>query len=176
MYCILFLLLSIHFCPAQVTYSIDASKATSKVKPGRYNMGNAGPAGKEIIINNRYLTIGGIPQIPVMGEMQFSRVAKERWEDVILKMKAAGINIIATYLFWIHHEEIEGQFDWSGNKDFRSFIQLCAKHDMLVCSRIGPWAHGEARNGGTPDWILTKKKSEEQNKRPRLPAICFKIF
>ncbi|WP_418815088.1 hypothetical protein, partial [Phascolarctobacterium faecium] len=21
----------------------------------------------------------------------------------------------------------------------------------------GPWSHGEARNGGTPDWILQKK-------------------
>jgi beta-galactosidase len=102
-------------------------KGNHGLKPGHFNMGNAGPAGKEIKINTRYLTIGGVPQIPVMGEMQFSRIAKERWEDVILKMKSAGINIISTYIFWIHHEEIEGQFDWSGNKDFRSFVQLCAK-------------------------------------------------
>ena len=28
-------------------------------------------------------------------------------------MKAGGIDIVSTYVFWIHHEEIEGQFDWT---------------------------------------------------------------
>ena len=116
--------LAISFCQAQIIYSIDASKATQEARPGNFHMGNSGPAGKEIEINTRYLTIGGVPQIPVMGEMQFSRIARERWEDVILKMKAGGINIISTYIFWMHHEEIEGQFDWSGNKDFRSFFKI----------------------------------------------------
>ena len=158
--------LAIPFCQAQIIYSIDASKATQEARPGNFHMGNSGPAGKEIEINTRYLTIGGVPQIPVMGEMQFSRIARERWEDVILKMKAGGINIISTYIFWMHHEEIEGQFDWSGNKDFRSFLQLCARHGMLVAARIGPWAHGEARNGGTPDWILTKKNIKNRSNDP----------
>ena len=27
---------------------------------------------------------------------------------------------------------------------------------MYVYPRIGPWAHGEVRNGGFPDWLLTK--------------------
>jgi hypothetical protein len=160
------LLLSVKFSGAQTVYAIDVSKAAAVAKPGHFNMGNAGPAGKEIKINTRYLTIGGVPKIPVMGEMQFSRIAKERWEDVILKMKAGGIDIISTYIFWMHHEEVEGQFDWSGNKDFRSFVQLCAKHGMLVCPRIGPWVHGEARNGGTPDWILTKKNLKNRTNDP----------
>jgi|JFJP01.1.fsa_nt_gi hypothetical protein len=163
---IIFLLLTIPVSQAQTIYSIDVSNSISKVQPGHFKMGNAGTIGKEIIINNRFLSIGGIPQIPVMGEMQFSRIDGQRWEDVILKMKAAGINIIATYIFWIHHEEIEGQFDWSGNKDFRSFVQLCAKHDMLIAARIGPWVHGEVRNGGTPDWILTKKLLKNRTNDP----------
>lgn len=161
---------------AQTIYSIDASQAVSKVKPGHYKMGNQGPAGKEIIINNRYLSVGGIPQVPVMGEMHFSRLPKERWEDVILKMKAAGINIISTYLFWNHHEEIEGQFDWSGNKDLRSFIQLCVKHDVLVCPRIGPWSHGEVRNGGTPDWILTKTNLKNRTNDPVYQLYVSRYF
>src|SRR5699024_11166356 len=41
--------------------------------------------------------------------------------------------------------------------DIRAFIELCARHRLFVCLRIGPWVHGEARNGGTPDWILRKK-------------------
>ena len=71
-------------------------------------------------------------------------------------MKANGINIIATYVFWIHHEEIEGEWDWSGDKNLRYFIELCGKHDIHVFTRIGPFAHGECRNGGFPDWLWGK--------------------
>ncbi|MBP1637218.1 MAG: bga 2 [Bacteroidetes bacterium] len=144
---------------AQKMYSLDASRIKPVViKDNEYRMGTAtNRKGQSITINNRYLMINSRPQIPVMGELQYSRMDKNRWEDEILKMKACGVNVIATYSFWNHHEEIEGQFDWSGDKDLRSFVKLCAKLGVYVYPRIGPWSHGEARNGGTPDWILTKK-------------------
>jgi hypothetical protein len=151
---------------AQNILSIDASNASRQIKTGVLKMGNPGQPGHELLVNNQYMTISGKPIIPVMGEMHFSRIPKEQWEDVILKMKASGINIIAFYVIWIHHEEIEGQFDWSGNKDIRGFIKLCQKHGMLVYPRIGPWAHGEVRNGGLPDWILEKKFLIERSNDP----------
>ena len=49
-----------------------------------------------------------------MGEMHYSRVPAAEWREELLKMKAGGVEIVATYVFWIHHEEIEGQWDWSG--------------------------------------------------------------
>lgn len=151
---------------AQHVYSLDASAVKTTVPAGYFKMGHPGPAGREILVNSRYLTIGGVPRIPVMGELQFSRMPKERWEDEILKMKACGVNIISTYVFWIHHEEVEGLFDWSGNRDLRSFVKLCGKLGMLVYPRIGPWAHGEARNGGTPDWILRKQYLTDRSLDP----------
>lgn len=51
---------------------------------------------------------------PMMGEFHFSRCPEKEWEDEIRKMKACGMDIIATYVFWIHHEEEEGVFDFSG--------------------------------------------------------------
>ncbi len=142
---------------SQKIYKFDASGVMQEPQTGYFKMGNAGPPGKEIRVNSLYLTKGGKPVLPVMGELHFSRIRRDQWEDVILKMKACGINIISTYLFWNQHEEIEGQFDWEGEKDIRAFVQLCAKHGMEVIVRLGPWSHGEARNGGTPDWILRKK-------------------
>jgi hypothetical protein len=71
-------------------------------------------------------------------------------------MKAGGVDIVASYIFWNHHEEVEGTWDWSGNKDLRAFVDLCRKHGLFVIVRLGPWAHGEARNGGFPDWLLVK--------------------
>ncbi len=34
-----------------------------------------------------------------------------------------------------------------------------AKHGLYVYARLGPWCHGEVRNGGLPDWLLRKCKS-----------------
>ena len=161
---------------AQNVLSIDVSNVNREIKTGILKMGNPGQPGQELLVNNQFMTIGGKPIIPVMGEMHFSRYPKEQWEDAILKMKACGINIIAFYVIWIHHEEIEGQFDWSGNKDVRGFIKLCQKHGMLVYPRIGPWAHGEVRNGGLPDWILKKKFLVERSNDPVYQSYVDRYF
>ena len=119
-------------------------------------MGGTDPLGRAIQVNQRYLTLDGAPWLPVMGEFHFSRFPRERWAEELLKMKAGGINVIATYIFWIHIEEAEGALDWSGDRDLRHFIQLCADLGLYAYPRIGPWAHGECRNGGFPDWLLEK--------------------
>lgn len=152
-----FLILFFSFSWGQNLISIDASSVDTTVLSGHLKMGNAGRKENEILINSRYLTIGGKPILPVMGEVHFSRLPRRQWEDVILKMKACGVNIIATYIFWIHHEEVEGQWQWSDGKDFRAFVQLCQKHGLYVYPRIGPWCHGEVRNGGFPDWLMLKE-------------------
>ena len=35
-------------------------------------------------------------------------------------MKAGGINVIATYVFWNMHEEHEGKFNWTGDRDLEN--------------------------------------------------------
>jgi len=171
-----FLFFILHGCLFAQDYKIDASHLHKDFKSGHLKMGNPGPVGKEILINNQYMTLGGKPIIPVLGEFHFSRYPKEQWKDVILKMKANGINIIATYVFWIHHEEIEGQFDWTGNKDLRSFVKLCQENGLWVYPRIGPWCHGEVRNGGTPDWILKKKYLVDRSNDPVYQYYVDRLF
>jgi beta-galactosidase len=136
--------------------AIDASGAALPRESGYLKMGGQSSSGHEIKVNNRYLTVDGKPWLPVMGEFHFSRYPEKYWEEEILKMKAAGIQIISTYVFWIHHEEVEGQFDWTGQRDLHNFAKLCGKHGMYLFLRVGPWAHGEVRNGGLPDWLLKK--------------------
>ena len=140
--------------------TIDASRPVAAPETGYLEMGSeaAGksPQGRTLAANSRYLVLDGKPWLPVMGEFHFTRYPEKYWEEEILKMKAGGIEIVSTYVFWIHHEEVEGQFDWSGRRDLRRFVELCGKHGMYVYPRIGPWGHGEVRNGGFPDWLLTK--------------------
>ncbi len=134
---------------------IDASAPAPAPQPVAAQLGTArNPSGEVIGVNSQYLTLDGKPWLPVMGEFHFSRYPADRWEEEILKMKAAGVQIVSTYVIWIHHEQHQGQFDWTGQRDLRRFTELCGKHGMYVYPRIGPWAHAEVRNGGLPDWVL----------------------
>ncbi len=119
-------------------------------------VGGTDNKGNRIDVTNLYFTRNDKPWIGVMGEFHFARCRRENWNDVLCKMKAGGVTVVATYLFWIYHEEIEGEFDFSGDLDVRSFIQECQKAGLEVIIRIGPWAHGECRNGGFPDWLMEK--------------------
>ena len=98
--------------------------------------------------------------LPVMGEFHYSRWEDDTWEEELRKMKTGGINIVATYLFWIHHEEKENEWNFSGRRDIRRFVQLCRKVGLQVFLRIGPWVHAEVRNGGFPDWVQRAKDYE----------------
>src|SRR5574344_1192029 len=104
----------------------------------------------------QYLTKNNEPWFPVMGEIHYSRYPKEYWRESILKMKAGGVTVISSYVIWIHHEEEEGVWDFTGSRDLRTFIKTCGECGVTLFLRIGPWCHGEVRNGGFPDWLLKK--------------------
>lgn len=120
-------------------------------------MGSAvNPDGKVLTLDRHSLLLDGERWTPVMGEFHYSRYPANRWREELWKMKAGGIDILATYVFWIHHEEIEGEFNWSGQRDLRRFVDLAGEVGLAVVVRCGPWCHGEVRNGGLPDWTLDR--------------------
>lgn len=112
--------------------------------------------GDEFTFTNYYMQKNGQPFFGVSGEFHFSRMSENRWEDELIKMKMGGINVVSTYVFWIHHEEEEGLFRFDGRRNLREFVRLCQKHGLYVILRVGPFAHGEVRNGGIPDWMYGK--------------------
>ena len=135
------------------------------------NMGGKNPKGEEINVTSRYFTRNGKPWIGVMGEFHFSRYSRENWHRELAKMKAGGITIVSTYLFWIYHEEIEGKMDFGGDNDIRAFIEECKDVGLDVVIRIGPWAHGECRNGAFPDWLLKKDYKLRDNNEEYLAIV-----
>ncbi len=164
LFCFVFMCFSVGFAAtknARVTppIIIDASRGNAPLTSSVYlPVAEIAPDGQTFGLNNRFILHNGKPILPVMGEFHYSRYPEQDWEQEILKMKAGGVNIISTYVIWIHQEEQENQFDWSGQRDLRHFVDLCGKHGMYVYLRIGPWAHAEVRNGGLPDWVLAKSK------------------
>jgi beta-galactosidase len=122
-----------------------------------FNMGaSRRPDGATLTLDSSSLILNEQRWMPAMGEFQYSRYPETEWREELLKMKAGGIDIVSTYVFWIHHEEVEGQFDWSGRRNLRGFVQLCGDLGLKMIIRCGPWDHGEVRNGGFPDWLLKK--------------------
>ncbi len=108
----------------------------------------------EYTYNECYLMKNGKPWFPVMGEMHYTRYRESLWEESLRKMKAGGVTVVSTYQIWIHHEEEEGIFDFTGCRNLRGFLECCKKVGLKVFLRLGPWVHGEVRNGGFPDWVV----------------------
>jgi hypothetical protein len=152
---------------------IDATAPVPDPEAGSFAGGTGvAPDGQTVGVNSRYLLLNGRPWLPVMGEFHYTRCPDENWEEEILKMKAGGVQVVATYVFWIHHEEVEGRFDWTGRRDLRRFVTLCARHGMYVQLRIGPWDHGEVRRGGFPDWLV-KRVPEAELRTNSEPYISY---
>ncbi len=143
----------------------------SKLLENHLNLGGKNPDGDEINLTNLYFTRGGKPFIGVMGEYHYSRGSRENWKRELAKMKAGGVTIVSTYIFWIYHEEEEDVYDFSGDNDVRAFITECGRQGLDVVIRVGPWAHGECRNGGFPDWVLKKPFALRENNDDYLALV-----
>lgn len=129
---------------------------TPVVLQNHLHLGGKNAKGDSLAVNSLYLERQGRPWIGIMGEFHYFRYAREDWKTELLKMKAGGIELVATYVPWLCHEEEEGVFDFEGQNDLRAFVTLIGELGMEAAVRIGPWVHGELRNGGFPDWLLQK--------------------
>jgi beta-galactosidase len=122
------------------------------------------PAGDDRIeVTSRWVERGGVPCFPITGEIHYSRVPRDRWSDVLGHARAGGLTSVATYVLWQAHEPAQGVFRWDGQLDLRAFVEEARAHGLDVVVRLGPWAHGEARYGGFPDWLVERGLATRTN-------------
>lgn len=112
---------------------------------GKFEVGN-----KSFLLNGKHFIVKA-------AEIHYPRIPKEYWEHRIEASKALGMNTICLYVFWNYHEQQEGQFDFTGEKDIAAFCRLAQKHGMYVIVRPGPYVCAEWEMGGLPWWLLKKK-------------------
>lgn len=105
-------------------------------------------------LTSQYLTIDGSPVVPVSGELHYSRIPRERWAERLGLMRASGVTVVSSYILWIHHQETPAPPSFGGNLDVAEFVRMAGDAGLHVILRIGPWCHGESRNGGLPDWVV----------------------
>ncbi|MDI6619187.1 MAG: beta-galactosidase [Clostridiales bacterium] len=113
-----------------------------------------------IEIRNKQILIDGKPQIIMSGEIHYYRVHRRDWQDRINKLKAAGCNTVASYIPWLCHEQVEGQFDFDGKTrpelNLSAFIDLCKGNGLYFFARTGPFIMAEMKNEGLPYWVYAK--------------------
>lgn len=137
-------------------YTLDISGAGAPVLRDHLDLGGTRADGSSFAVTSTFIERNGRPIVPIVGEIHFARTPAAEWEESLRRIHAGGVTVVATYVFWNLHERQEGTFDWSGDLDLRRFVQLAQKVGLDVILRIGPFCHGEIRNGGLPDWIYGK--------------------
>lgn len=150
---------------------VDPSRTLPRIRvplpaePRRDHLPLGEPEGTpdRVEVTSRSIERGGRPWIPVTGEIHYSRIPRERWSEVLGHARAGGLDSVATYVLWQAHEPQPGEFSWTGNLDLRAFVELAGSHGLQVVVRMGPWAHGEARHGGFPDWLLDRGTATRTN-------------
>lgn len=77
----------------------------------------------------------------ICGQIHLARVPAAQWREQLMRMKAGGLNMVAVYVFWIHHEEAQAQFNFTGR--YEAFLcslgprmPACDRADFLVVSAL----------------------------------------
>lgn len=110
-----------------------------------------------IELRKKQILIDGKPQLIIGGEIHYYRTRRKDWQTRIDQLKSTGANMVASYIPWVVHEQVQGRFDFKGHSrpeyDVEAFIELCEENDMYFFARPGPFVMAEMKNEGIPFWV-----------------------
>ncbi len=127
-------------------------------------------------IRNKEFLIDGKPFRILSGEMHYFRIPREYWRDRLAKLKACGLNTVATYMPWNLHERTPGKFNFTGMLDVRHFLCLAEEFGLKVILRPGPYICSEWEFGGFPAWLLREKGLRLRCSEPQYMAFVKRYF
>lgn len=114
---------------------------------------------KPVTFDKLCYRIDGRPVHLISGEFHYFRVPKKDWRHRMDLFKEAGGNCLATYVPWLIHEPVEGQFVFGGDDgvtDLDGFLQTANEAGLYVIVRPGPYCYSELMHAGLPDWLVTR--------------------
>ena len=127
-------------------------------------------------VEKEYLVIGGKPRFIYAGDFSYGRIPRAVWRDRLLMMKAAGINTVSFYCVWRYHETADNVWDFSGNHDVDHLLGLLGELGLYAIFRMGPFVHGEFRNGGYPDFLVEKLGAKLRSNDPEYLGYAERFY
>ncbi|KAI4327674.1 hypothetical protein L6164_020103 [Bauhinia variegata] len=106
-----------------------------------------------VTYDKKAIIINGQRRLLFSGSIHYPRSTPEMWEDLILKAKEGGLDVIETYVFWNLHEPSSGNYNFEGRNDLVRFVKTIQKAGLYAHLRIGPYVCAEWNFGGFPVWL-----------------------
>ncbi|XP_076850253.1 beta-galactosidase-1-like protein 2 isoform X4 [Brachyhypopomus gauderio] len=126
--------------------------------------------------DSSHFTLDGVPIRIQGGSIHYFRVPRSYWRDRLLKLKACGLNTLATYVPWNLHEPMKGVYRFEEHLDLEEYIRLAAELDLWVILRPGPYICAELDLGGLPSWLLRDKNMKLRTTYPGFTAAVNSYF
>lgn len=120
--------------------------------------------------------VDGKPFRFLSGEMHYFRIPRENWKDRIEKLKACGLNTLATYVPWNLHQPSEDEFYFDGIADLDAYLKLCKEEGLKVMLRPSPYICAEWDFGGLPAWLLKDRNLTIRCSDPKYLAAVKKYY
>lgn len=79
---------------------------------------------EKIIMDGNGILIDGEYRTLLASSLFYFRIPRERWNDRMLLLKAAGYHAIDVYFPWNYHETAPGSWDFTDNRDVEEFLRL----------------------------------------------------
>lgn len=114
-----------------------------------------GSPGHTVALTDGTLEIDGQARVILCASLFPFRIPVEQWEARIQAVRALGYHCLDVYVPWNHHEVHPGQYDFTGPKDLSAFLDLAAKHELMVLVRPGPYICSEFDGGALPARLST---------------------
>ena len=129
-----------------------------------------------INFDSKGFLINGSRTFIVSAGLEYARIPHQLWHDRLLRIKRAGFNCIEIYTIWNFHEEHEGKFDFTGDRDLNKFLKEVNDLGLYAIVRVGPYYCAEWDNGGYPIWLKFKKGLRVREDNPQFEKYVDRFF
>jgi len=145
-------------------------------------------AHSEIEAKDQQFRIGGETKALHGGAVHYWRLDRDKWSDILDKVKGMGFSTVSIYIPWEVHETAKGAFDFGSidpRKDIDAFLTLCESKDFNIVVRPGPQINAELTWFGYPLRLLDDPELQALNSQgtkavlaqvPRpIPAMSYAV-
>ena len=118
---------------------------------------NQAQSTRAIQVSNQQFTVDNEVASLYGGAVHYWRLERDKWDDILDKVKAMGFNTVSIYIPWEVHEIERGKFDFgeiNPSNDIDAFLTLIEEKGLNIVVRPGPQINSELTWFGYPLRIL----------------------